>query len=176
MDGKILLCLATMALIAVVVMAGLAEAKEISITKVELKEKGNQIRLIPLLIYLLNTSNRFEVKEFTSDIVVWHGDSGGTSAVITLFANNSIVYAYECTKDWACNEYPTGWATPNAPFTVIRYLAPGARGAYFKLLVSSYGDLNHPYYGVNVTACHYTQPENCASRYVQGKYSGYEIG
>ena len=169
-------------LIAIIAMAGLAEAKEISITKIR-PDRGNT-KLAPYLGIRLIPSPSFEVKEFESIADIFNRDlSGTTSAVITISANNSIVYVYNCVRtsetEYTCEDYPFGYAVPNAPFTFIRYLTIGGQpgsAVHYKLLVSSYGDRNHPYYGVNVTACHYTEPTNCNSKYVQGKYSGYEIG
>jgi len=165
-------------LIAIVAMAGLAEAKEISITKA-VKRSTNDRSIEPFRVYLIPFSSTFETKEFESWAAVYNGDhSASTSAVITVSANNSIAYVYMCAEG-VCEDYPSGYATPNSPYTFIKYLVPSPNpgcGIQFKVLVESYGDLNHPYYGVNVTACHYTEPTNCNSKYVQGKYSGYEIG
>jgi len=183
MDKKILLGLVfAAALIAIVAMAGLAEAKEISITKIR-PDRGNT-KSAPYLGVRLVSSPSFEVKEFESIANIFNRDlSGTTIAVITISANNSIVYVYNCVRtsetEYTCEDYPLGYATPNAPFKLMKYLTIGGQpgsAVHYKLLVNSYGDLNHPYYGVNVTACHYTEPENCNSEYVQGKYSGYEIG
>jgi len=169
-------------LVAIIAMAGLVEAKEISITKIRPDKEGATKSTPPLGIYLSLLSSTFQVREFEFGAMIYNVDSyAGTTAVITIYPNNSIAYIYECVYDpngVICEDYPFGYATPNAPLTFYRYLNPAGPGGAtrFKVLVESYGDLNHPYYGVNVTACHYTQPENCASRYVQGKYSGYEIG
>ena len=158
----------------------LAEAKEISITKIR-PDRGNTKSAPYLGIWVGAESPRFEVEEFESRADIFNRDfSGTTTAVITFSANNSLVYVYSCSEtEYTCEDYPLGYATPNAPFKLMKYLTvsgqPGSVVRY-KLLVSSYGDLNHPYYGVNVTACHYTEPTNCNSKYVQGKYSGYEIG
>jgi len=169
------------ALIVIVAMASLAEAKEISITKIR-QDKANTKSTPPIGIYTVSSPN-FEVKEFESKVLIYNQDPyGSTVAVITISTNNSLAYIYKCVYrpgGTVCEEYPFGYATPNAPFTFTKYLTVAGSddgAARYKVLLESYGDLNHPYYGVNVTACHYTEPTNCNSKYVQGKYSGYEIG
>jgi len=165
-------------LIAIVAMAGLAEAKEISITKA-VKISTNDKSIPQLMVRLVPFSSTFETKEFESWTAVYNTDhSASTVAVITVSANNSVAYIYMCAGG-VCEDYPSGYATPGSPYTFIKYLTPipdlGCVTS-FKILLESYGDRSHPYYGVNVTACHYTEPTNCNSKYVQGKYSGYEIG
>jgi|GEM_PF-3538890 len=181
MRVKFLLGLAfAVVLIAIIAMAGLAEAKEISITKIRPDKEGTK-SAPPLGVVLFPLSSTFQVREFEFKALVYNNDhNGGTTAVITIFPNNSIAYIYKC--EWSsgeliCEDYPFGYATPNAPLTFYKYLNPAGFGSSvrFKVLAESYGDRSHPYYGVNVTACHYTEPTNCNSTYIQGKYSGYEI-